>query len=123
MKTFTSLTVLAAAALSFVAGQTPDACASCLEQSIQSLPLCQGLNITIGAFNPGESVAMATCLCSSLNGAWIEACTNVAECGADIRSFENAYASNIQNAGLVCGSQPTFVSAPVAAPTPSPSSA
>lgn len=111
MKTFTSLTVLAAVVLSFVAGQSNNPCSACLEQSIQSLPLCQGLNVTIGAFNPGESTAYAACLCSSLDGAWINACTDVTECGTDINSFKSAYAGNIQDAGLVCGSQPTFIPA------------
>ncbi|GJJ76648.1 hypothetical protein EMPS_09007 [Entomortierella parvispora] len=117
MKTFTSLAVLAAVALSFVAGQqSADPCSACLQQSIQSLPLCQGLNVTIGAFNPGESTAYAACLCSSLDGAWISQCTDVTACGSDINSFQSAYSSNIQSAGLICGAQPTFN--PSAAPTP-----
>lgn len=112
MKTFTSLAVLAAAVLSFVAGQQSDnPCSACLENSIQSLPLCQGLNVTIGAFTPGESTAYAACLCSSLDGAWIDACTGVSQCGSDIDSFKSAYAGNIQDAGLICGAQPTFIPA------------
>ncbi|KAG0054321.1 hypothetical protein BGZ83_011427 [Gryganskiella cystojenkinii] len=113
MKSFTSIVVLAATLVaSLVSAQdAPNACSTCLQQSIQSLPLCQGLNIVIGDFNPGESPAYAACLCSSLDGAWIDNCTGVAQCGADIKSFKSAYAGNIQNAGLICGSTPTFVPA------------
>ncbi|KAG0200209.1 hypothetical protein BGX28_006659 [Mortierella sp. GBA30] len=88
-------------------------CMLCLQNSLMALPLCKGLNITVGEFNPGLSPEYAVCLCSSLNGTWIDACKDPSVCGPDIESFKNAYAENMQQAGLQCnGTKPTFIPPP-----------
>ncbi|KAI1309709.1 hypothetical protein EDD11_004051 [Mortierella claussenii] len=92
------------------AQNTLNACTTCLQSSISALPLCKGLNITIGDFQPGNNpTAVAACLCSSLSGNWIDQCTGAAQCGQDIASFKNTYSGNIQAAGLSCGTTPSFV--------------
>ncbi|KAF8926925.1 hypothetical protein EDD21DRAFT_411228 [Dissophora ornata] len=107
MKFFSVLAVLATAAL--VSAQSDvDACATCLQSSLQALPLCASVNITMGELNPEGDAVMAACLCSSLNGTWVDACTGDAQCGQDIVSFKNAYSDNIQSAGLSCGTTPSF---------------
>ncbi|KAF9182037.1 hypothetical protein BGZ51_005009 [Haplosporangium sp. Z 767] len=110
MKFLYALALLVTMTVVSVQGQTNGAaaCTICLQNSIQALPLCSGLNITMGDFNPSENPAYAKCLCSSLDGAWIDACTGKDQCGQDIVSFKNAYAGNIQAAGLSCGPTPTF---------------
>jgi hypothetical protein len=85
--------------------QTP--CMVCLQDSLQSLPACTGLTIVVGEMDPSSDPAYAACLCSSLDGAWVDKCTST--CGQDILSFKNAYSANIQAAGLKCGDQPTFI--------------
>ncbi|KAG0007092.1 hypothetical protein BGZ65_008907 [Modicella reniformis] len=74
----------------------------------------------MGDFNPDVSPAYAVCLCSSLDGAWIDACKGTTLCGPDIESFKTSYPSTIQQAGLQCnGSTPTFVPAPADPVAPS----
>ncbi|KAF9365887.1 hypothetical protein BGX34_007695 [Mortierella sp. NVP85] len=64
----------------------------------------------MGNFDPAANPAYAVCLCSSLDGAWIDTCKTTCP---DIESFKASYASNIQQAGLQCnGSTPTFVPGP-----------
>ncbi|KAF8926926.1 hypothetical protein EDD21DRAFT_363869 [Dissophora ornata] len=98
------------------------ACTLCLQNSLRALPLCKDLNITMGNFDPSVSPAYAACLCSSLNGTWIDACAGVSQCGPDVEQFKNTYPSTIQDAGLQCnGTTPTFV--PVATDSVLPTSA
>lgn len=106
------ITLLAsvAALMAVAAAQSGSAnCTLCLQGAIQALPKCAGLDITIGNFNPGASAAYADCLCSSLDGAWVDGCSSDDMCGQDILSFKAAYAGNIQSAGLICSPTPTFV--------------
>ncbi|KAG0340352.1 hypothetical protein BG000_000128 [Podila horticola] len=90
--------ILAAVALfATVSAQSdPAACTLCLQTSLQSLPACKGVEAS--SSNP----AYAACLCASLDGAWIDACSNASQCGATIATFRASYASNIQAAGLKC---------------------
>ncbi|KAG0249083.1 hypothetical protein BG011_009611 [Mortierella polycephala] len=113
MKFFPALALLATMTMVSVQGQTNGAaaCTICLQKSIQALPLCSGLNITMGDFNPSENPAYAKCLCSTLDGAWIDSCSGENQCGQDIAAFKSAYAGNIQAAGLSCGATPTFAPA------------
>ncbi|KAF8950081.1 hypothetical protein BGZ46_004774, partial [Entomortierella lignicola] len=110
-----SLALFASMASAQSNSSNSDACTSCLQTNLLALPLCKGLNITIGSFNPGESPAFAVCLCSSLNGTWIDGCQDASQCGPDILQFKTSYASGLEQAGLQCnGSQPTFVPGPTA---------
>ncbi|KAF9025037.1 hypothetical protein BGZ52_009828 [Haplosporangium bisporale] len=87
------------------------ACTTCLQTSLQALPLCKSLNVTgvIGEFDPTGSPAYAACLCSSLDGTWIDTCLDPSKCGADIANFKATYADSMKQAGLVCnGTTPTF---------------
>ncbi|KAF9998451.1 hypothetical protein BGZ80_006048 [Entomortierella chlamydospora] len=120
-------TVLPVAALAFlvstVVAQTNstngETCEECLQSSLLSLPLCKGLNITIGDFNPGESPAFVVCLCSSMNGTWIDACQATTLCGPDILQFKASYQSDMEQAGLQCnGTTPTFNPGPTATVDP-----
>ncbi|KAK3826523.1 MAG: hypothetical protein JOS17DRAFT_750391 [Linnemannia elongata] len=118
MKFFKTLALLATT-LSLVLAQdastgsaqtdAPTPCMVCLQDSLQSLPACTTLKVVIGELDPASDPAYAACLCSSLDGAWIDKCTST--CSEDVLSFKNAYADNIQSAGLRCGAQPTFVPA------------
>ncbi|KAF8950080.1 hypothetical protein BGZ46_004773, partial [Entomortierella lignicola] len=98
--------IAAVATIALVSAQP--SCITCLQNSISALPLCQGLNITIGAMEPNSTPGLPACLCSSLDGSWIDACVNSNACG-DISSFKQNYSQNIQDAGLYCGATPTFV--------------
>ncbi|KAF9916169.1 hypothetical protein FBU30_001518 [Linnemannia zychae] len=117
MKFITALTILATIATASVFAQSttdgsaPTPCMSCLKASIESLPACQSLTIVIGDMNPASDPAYAKCLCSSLDGAWVDKC--ISTCSQDILSFKNAYSENIQAAGLRCSPVPTFVSTPL----------
>ncbi|KAG0363600.1 hypothetical protein BG005_009951 [Podila minutissima] len=87
------------------------ACTICLQTSLQALPLCKSLNVTgaIGEFDPSGSPAYAACLCSSLDGAWIDNCKDASKCGVDITAFKATYGDSMKQAGLVCnGTTPTF---------------
>ncbi|KAG0039657.1 hypothetical protein BGZ82_007243 [Podila clonocystis] len=87
------------------------ACTICLQTSLGALPLCKSLNVTgaIGEFDPSGSPAYATCLCSSLDGAWIDNCKDASKCGGDILNFKGTYGDSMKQAGLVCnGTTPTF---------------
>lgn len=87
------------------------ACTTCLQTSLQALPLCKSLNVTgvIGEFDPTGSPAYAACLCSSLDGTWMNTCQDPSKCGADIANFKATYADSMKQAGLVCnGTTPTF---------------
>ncbi|KAF9933116.1 hypothetical protein BGZ67_004411 [Mortierella alpina] len=89
------------------------ACTLCLQNTLRALPLCKDINITIGEFNPGVSSEYAVCLCSSINGTWIDNCKGDTLCGPGIESFKSAYGSNLQQAGLQCnGTKPTFIPPP-----------
>ncbi|KAG0282065.1 hypothetical protein BGZ96_000860 [Linnemannia gamsii] len=109
MKFFKALAILATTATTLVFAQdaTQSPCMVCLQDSLQSLPACTGLKIVIGDMDPSSDPAYAACLCSSLDGAWVDKC--IATCGQDIVSFKKAYSQNIQDAGLKCGAQPTFI--------------
>ncbi|KAG0032738.1 hypothetical protein BGZ81_010137 [Podila clonocystis] len=88
-----------------------DPCTSCLQTSLQALPLCKSLNVTsaIGEFDPSGSPAYAACLCSSLDGAWMDNCKDASKCGGDILTFKASYGDLMKQAGLVCnGATPTF---------------
>ncbi|KAF9911473.1 hypothetical protein BX616_010574 [Lobosporangium transversale] len=88
-------------------------CTTCLQDSLRALPLCKDLNITMGSFNPGESVAYAACMCSSLDGAWVDLCKDPSKCGPDVESFKGTYAATMEQAGLRCnGTTPTFIPQP-----------
>ncbi|KAK3815827.1 MAG: hypothetical protein J3R72DRAFT_461261 [Linnemannia gamsii] len=120
MKFFTTLTLVLATISALVVAQEPTAtdnsaptpCMVCLQDSLQSLTACTSLTIVVGDMDPASDPAFAECLCSSLDGAWIDKCLST--CSQDIVSFKNAYSENIQAAGLICGAQPTFVPAPLA---------
>ncbi|KAF9906752.1 hypothetical protein EC991_000345 [Linnemannia zychae] len=120
MKFFNSLTLILATLATLALAQetptdngAPTPCMVCLQDSLQSLPACSGLTIVVGDMDPASDPAYASCLCSSLDGAWVDKCLST--CSQDIVSFKNAYAENIQAAGLICsGAQPTFVPAPLA---------
>ncbi|KAF9095747.1 hypothetical protein BGX23_012675 [Mortierella sp. AD031] len=119
MKFFKALALLATTTMALVYAQSaendaPTPCMLCLQNSLQSLPACAGLTIIFGEINPASDPAYAACLCSSLDGAWIDKCTTGAQCSQDVVSFKNAYADNIRAAGLACGAQPTFVPVPLA---------
>ncbi|KAF9182036.1 hypothetical protein BGZ51_005008 [Haplosporangium sp. Z 767] len=111
------LTFFSAAALAMVAvvaGQevpsNGTACVLCLQDSLRALPLCKDIDVVVGEFNPGLSPDYASCLCSSLDGAWIDACMDATKCNADIAAFKSDYAKNIKEAGLQCdGASPTFI--------------
>ncbi|KAG0334934.1 hypothetical protein BG004_000203 [Podila humilis] len=98
------------------------ACTICLQTSLQALPLCKSLNVTgtIGEFDPSGSKEYAACLCSSLDGAWIDGCNDPSKCGADIDLFKQTYKQSMTQAGLDCtGSTPTFNPPPPDAVAPS----
>ncbi|KAF9538504.1 hypothetical protein EC957_006707 [Mortierella hygrophila] len=103
----TTLSLVLAQDASTDSGPTP--CMLCLQDSLQSLSACTTVKVVIGEMEPASDPAYAACLCSSLDGAWIDKCTST--CSQDVLSFKNAYAENIQAAGLSCGAQPTFVPA------------
>ncbi|KAG0326116.1 hypothetical protein BGZ99_010094 [Dissophora globulifera] len=85
------------------------ACTTCLQSSLQALPLCQGLNITTNAPNSTVTPAYAACLCSSMNGTWIDACADPTKCGPDILAFKAQYPDTLTRLGLQCnGTTPTF---------------
>ena len=113
---FTPTVALATAILALsVSAQTNStengACDTCLQKSLMALPKCVGLNITLGTVDPAVSPQYAVCLCSSLNGTWIDACTET--CGPDIAGFKATYAQEMQGVGLDCnGTIPTFVPQP-----------
>ncbi|KAG0007091.1 hypothetical protein BGZ65_008906 [Modicella reniformis] len=112
MKILQALVLVAAATVTVVSAQGP--CMTCLQNALTALPLCKGLNITMGELEPAADPALVKCLCSSLGGAWIDGCTGSTQCGQDILSFKKAYAGNLQSAGLSCGATPTFIPAPSA---------
>ncbi|GJJ76647.1 hypothetical protein EMPS_09006 [Entomortierella parvispora] len=126
---FTPTVALATAVLALsVSAQTNSteggACQTCLQDSLMALPACTGLNITMGEVNPSITPQYAACLCSSINGTWIDACTKT--CGSDIDGFKQAYAQEMEGQiGLNCnGTTPTFVPVPtgsVIPPIPEPS--
>ncbi|KAF9382323.1 hypothetical protein CPB97_007221 [Podila verticillata] len=93
---FTILAAVAALLATVSAQSDPAACTLCLQTSLQSLPECKGVEAS--SSNP----AYAACLCASLSGAWIDACSGASQCGAAISVFRTSYASNIQAAGLKC---------------------
>ncbi|KAF9151950.1 hypothetical protein BG015_005996 [Linnemannia schmuckeri] len=111
MKFFKVLAFLATTAVTLVLAQVqndaPTPCMVCLQESLQSLSACKSLTVVIGNMDPASDPAYAACLCSSLDGAWIDKCMST--CSQDVVSFKNAYAENIQAAGLRCGAQPTFI--------------
>ncbi|KAF9289015.1 hypothetical protein BGZ68_010170 [Mortierella alpina] len=113
-----TLTILLASAVAAQEGGNStegggSGCTPCLQNALRALPLCKTLNIIVGEFNPGVSPEYAACLCSSLDGAWIDTCKDASLCGADIESFKSAYPSNLQQAGLQCnGTRPTFIPPP-----------
>ncbi|KAI8361881.1 hypothetical protein B0O80DRAFT_434572 [Mortierella sp. GBAus27b] len=101
-------------------GGSSTTCIQCLQDSLRALPLCKGLNITMGNFDPGSSPEYAVCLCSSLDGAWISNCRDPSKCGPDIDSLKNSYPSSLDQAGLRCnGTNPTFIPAPTDPVAPS----
>ncbi|KAG0054322.1 hypothetical protein BGZ83_011428 [Gryganskiella cystojenkinii] len=116
---FTFATVLASAVLALaVTAQNSTDCTLCLQKNLMALPACNGLNITVGDINPGVTPQYAVCLCSSLSGAWIDACTTT--CGPDIVQFKQTYAQSMQQAGLNCnGTTPTFNPGPTDPVAPS----
>ncbi|KAG0239640.1 hypothetical protein B0O80DRAFT_434573 [Mortierella sp. GBAus27b] len=110
MKFVSAFVLVAAATIGMVSAQgTPDACKSCLQSALSALPLCKGLNIKMGELDPAADPSLVPCLCSSLDGAWVDGCTGAAQCGQDISSFKKSYSDNIQDAGLSCGASPTFI--------------
>lgn len=95
-------------------------CVLCLQTSLGALPKCKGLNITMGNIEPGVSPAYAVCLCSAIDGAWVDSCKDATKCGADIESFKSSFASNLQQAGLQCnGTTPTYSPPPADPVAPS----
>ncbi|KAF9097782.1 hypothetical protein BGX29_007937 [Mortierella sp. GBA35] len=100
-------TIIATAVLAFIvscsttvsAQSDASACTLCLQQALQTLPACANVEATAGSVSP----AYAACLCSSLDGSWIDSCSGADQCGAAIATFKASYGSNIQSAGLQCG--------------------
>ncbi|KAF9947668.1 hypothetical protein BGZ70_002570 [Mortierella alpina] len=112
MKFLLSLALLATATV--VSAQNGAAsCTICLQNAIMALPKCAGLNITMTDFDPSLNPAYSVCLCSSLDGAWVDGCSGADKCGQDILSFKKAFADNIKSAGLSCEGTPSFVKRPV----------
>ncbi|KAF9271557.1 hypothetical protein BGZ68_003378 [Mortierella alpina] len=104
---------LAATAAVAAAQNGAASCTLCLQNSIKVLPKCAGLNITMGDFDPSTNPAYAVCLCSSLDGAWIDKCTAADKCGQDILSFKKTFEENIKFAGLSCEGTPSFTKRPI----------
>ncbi|KAF9917381.1 hypothetical protein BX616_001195 [Lobosporangium transversale] len=92
------------ASLASAQSSDPVACASCLQKALQALPACAGVQIQPGSVSP----AYASCLCSSLSGAWIDSCKGASQCGSSVTYFKSAYGSIIKAAGLSCTGTPTF---------------
>ncbi|KAG0264204.1 hypothetical protein BG011_007238 [Mortierella polycephala] len=99
-------TLVATILVSLVSAQSdPAACTLCLQEALQTLPACGNVEATPGSV----SQDYANCLCSSLNGAWMDSCKGDAQCGSTLAPFQSLYASNIQLAGLNCaGGQASF---------------
>ncbi|KAF9358102.1 hypothetical protein BGX26_002470 [Mortierella sp. AD094] len=103
-------TLIAATAIamiaSMVSAQDPAACTVCLQHALTALPACA--NVQTPASGQVTN-AYASCLCSSLSGAWIDSCSGASQCGSAVTAFKSAYAANIQAAGLQCnGNSATF---------------
>ncbi|KAF9365886.1 hypothetical protein BGX34_007694 [Mortierella sp. NVP85] len=114
MKVLNTLLLVATTTLALVSAQGQADCMTCLQNGLSALPLCKGLNIKMGELDPADP-ALAKCLCSSLDGNWVDGCTGAAQCGQDILSFKKEYPSNLESAGLRCtGGTPTYIPAPVA---------
>ncbi|KAF9906751.1 hypothetical protein EC991_000344 [Linnemannia zychae] len=117
---FTALASIAALAVASVVSAQDEACQTCLQTSLKALPLCTGVNITLGDFDPTSSPAYAACLCQSTSGTWIDSCITAKTCSDDILSFKASYADSLTEMGLNCnGTTPTFVPAPSASVAPS----
>ncbi|KAF9911474.1 hypothetical protein BX616_010575 [Lobosporangium transversale] len=116
MKLYSAIALVALTSLALTSKSAQSAplnsCMTCLQSSLSSLSDCKGLDIQIGNLNPGNNPsAFATCLCSSLDAAWVDACTGAEHCDQDILSFKNTYSENIQAAGLSCQPTPVFLPA------------
>ncbi|KAF9151951.1 hypothetical protein BG015_005997 [Linnemannia schmuckeri] len=115
---FAALAPITALALASAVSAQTDACQTCLQTAIKALPLCAGVNITIGDFDPAASPAYAACLCQSTSGTWIDSCIASKTCSDDVLSLKATYASSLTEIGLNCnGTTPTFIpgtTAPVA---------
>ncbi|KAG0282066.1 hypothetical protein BGZ96_000861 [Linnemannia gamsii] len=115
---FAALAPIAALALASAVSAQTDACQTCLQNGIKALPLCAGVNITIGEFQDTGSPAYAACLCQSTSGTWIDSCVTSKTCSEDFLSFKATYASSLTDIGLNCnGTTPTLIpgtTAPVA---------
>ncbi|KAF9333705.1 hypothetical protein BGZ91_011146 [Linnemannia elongata] len=117
---FAALAPIAALALASAVSAQTDACQTCLQTAIKALPLCAGVNITIGDFNPAASPAYAACLCQSTSGTWIDSCIASKTCSEDVLSLKATYASSLTEIGLNCnGTTPTFIPATTAPVAPS----
>ncbi|KAG0235792.1 hypothetical protein B0O80DRAFT_500554 [Mortierella sp. GBAus27b] len=104
---FIALAVSAIAMVaSLVSAQSdPAACTLCLQNALKALPECANVQPTAGTV----SSAYAACLCASLNGAWIDACSDASKCGATVATLKTSYGTDIQTAGLSCsGGQASF---------------
>ncbi|KAG0066823.1 hypothetical protein BGZ89_006856 [Linnemannia elongata] len=99
---FAALAPIAALALASAVSAQTDACQNCLQTAIKALPLCAGVNITIGDFNPAASPAYAACLCQSTSGTWIDSCIASKTCSEDVLSLKATYASSLTEIGLNC---------------------
>ncbi|KAG0297754.1 hypothetical protein BGZ97_004234 [Linnemannia gamsii] len=117
---FAALAPIAALALASAVSAQTDACQTCLQTGIKALPLCAGVNITIGEFGDTGSPAYAACLCQSTSGTWIDSCIASKACSDDILSFKATYASSMTDIGLHCnGTTPTLIPASPAPVAPS----
>ncbi|KAF9404621.1 hypothetical protein BGZ94_004045 [Podila epigama] len=105
------------------AGTGSSECITCLQTSLSAVSLCQGVNVTgvFGEYNATGSPALAKCLCSAKDGAWVDNCTPDTKCGSDIVAFKNTFGQYLEQSGLVCNSStPTFVPPPPDVDEPSP---
>jgi hypothetical protein len=109
-------TILVAAFVALVAStasaqEDPSACTLCLQEALKQLPACANVEATAGSVSP----AYAACLCSSLDGSWIDSCSGADKCGATVAAFKSSYGDNIKAAGLACGANGQASFTPVSA--------
>ncbi|KAG0274848.1 hypothetical protein BGZ95_009415 [Linnemannia exigua] len=117
---FTTLAPIAALAIASIVFAQNEACQTCLQTSLKALPLCAGVNVTLGEFDPNSKPEYAACLCQSTSGSWIDSCIASKTCSDDILSFKASYAESLTGMGLNCnGTTPTFIPAPSASVAPS----
>ncbi|KAF9583317.1 hypothetical protein BGW38_009758 [Lunasporangiospora selenospora] len=84
------------------------ACMQCLIDAVKTLPQCSKLDFAsaLSSPTPPTTPEFAACLCSSMDGAWIDRCAGQAQCGPAVSVFK--YAESMKTSGLTCGPTPSF---------------